>query len=56
MKIFDAHIHCKNTTPDPEKLLFSMSEAGIYGGCVFSSPPREQEYEGLGVLDFDERI
>lgn len=56
MKIFDMHIHCKNTAPCPEKLISAMSEAGIYGGCVFSSPPKEQEYEGLGVLDFDERI
>ncbi|MBQ7780322.1 MAG: amidohydrolase family protein [Clostridia bacterium] len=56
MKIFDMHIHCKNTSPCPEKLIESMKKAGVYGGCVFSSPPKEQEYEGLGVLSFDERI
>ena len=56
MKIFDMHVHCKNTAPAPKKLLESMEKAGVYGGCVFSSPPKEQEYEGLGVLTFDERI
>lgn len=58
MKIFDMHIHAKNTNSSPESLLSSLETAGIYGGCVFSSPPREQnmEEEYNGVLDFDARV
>ena len=39
MKIFDAHIHARNTKPDPVKLLERMAEAGVDGGCVFSTRP-----------------
>lgn len=56
MKIFDMHIHCKDTVACPDALIQSMEKAGVYGGCVFSSPPKEQDYDGLGVLSFDERI
>ena len=59
MKIFDMHIHAENTIPCPEKLLADMAEAGVYGGCVFSTPPFEQEFApGFigGGLDFDERV
>ena len=59
MKIFDMHIHAENTPPCPEKLLGNMAKAGVYGGCVFSTPPFEQEFaEGFigGGLDFDARV
>ena len=59
MKIYDMHIHCKKTAPEPEKLLSEMAKAGIYGGCVFSAPPAEQdidaEYLGGGAT-FEERL
>ena len=59
MNIYDMHIHCKKTSPEPEKLLSEMGKAGIYGGCVFSAPPAEQDidadYLGGGAT-FEERL
>lgn len=59
MRIFDMHIHAENTKPDPAHLLENFAKAGVYGGCVFSTPPFEQEFaEGFigGGLDFDARV
>ncbi len=54
MKIIDMHIHARNTVPDPDKLLSDMEKAGIFGGCVFSNPPREDnEIKGSS---FEERL
>ena len=54
MKIFDMHIHAESTPPCPEKLLGNMAKAGVYGGCVFSTPPKEQ---GMAPsLDFEDRL
>lgn len=59
MPIYDMHIHCKKTAPEPEKLLCEMEKAGIYGGCVFSAPPAVQsidpDYLGGGAT-FEERL
>ena len=44
MRIFDMHIHAENTPADPKGLLSSMAKAGVFGGCVFSTPPFEQEF------------
>lgn len=59
MKIYDMHIHIYSRTkymekPDPEVLLSKMAEAGVYGGCVFSNPPKE-EHPTLGA-DFEPRL
>ncbi|MBP3300511.1 MAG: amidohydrolase family protein [Clostridia bacterium] len=47
MKIYDMHIHSWARTkymekPDPEAILANMAQAGIYGGCIFSNPPKEE--------------
>ena len=45
MKIFDAHMHVGGyKTPDPEKLLCAMAEAGVVGGCVFSIDPADPNF------------
>lgn len=41
MKIFDAHIHALNSEISPENLIEKMNKSGIYGGCVFSNWPVE---------------
>ena len=58
MKIFDMHIHARNVKPTPKDLISALNKAGIYGGCVFSSPPIEQKMEEdyNGTLSFDERV
>lgn len=57
MKIFDVHIHGRSKAPNPEKLIAEMDKAGVYGGCVFSAPPKEHpiDYYG-GGSSYDERI
>ena len=40
MKIFDMHIHARKEHEDSAPLLASMSEAGVYGGCVISAPQK----------------
>ncbi len=57
MKVFDMHIHdgaiaCR----DANNLLCEMEKAGVYGGFVFSAPPKEQMVKTLGCLDFNERL
>lgn len=54
MKIFDAHTHARNKTPNPEILIQEMDKAGVYGGCVFSTRPVEQD-EKSGI-PFEERV
>ena len=54
MKIFDAHIHARNITPNPEVLIQEMDKAGVYGGCVFSTRPLEYD-EKIG-LSFEGRV
>jgi len=59
MKIYDMHIHIYSRTkymdkPDPAVLLANMEKAGVYGGCVFSNPPKE-EHPYLGT-DFEPRL
>ena len=60
MKIFDMHIHASNKAPMPEKMLASMEKAGIFGGCVFSNPPKEfwdkDAAFSSGGTTFDERL
>jgi predicted TIM-barrel fold metal-dependent hydrolase len=59
MKIFDMHIHCAKTEPNPAGLIKNWSKAGVYGGCVFSAPPKEQQlapgYLGGGST-YEERL
>ncbi len=58
MKIFDMHIHAENTEPNPRALLEAFAKAGVFGGCVFSTPPKEQGMEigGCRGLDFEQRL
>jgi len=54
LKIFDCHIHARNTKPDPVLLLERMDEAGVYGGCVFSTRP--QRYNGSTGISLEARV
>ena len=54
MKIYDMHIHAHNKKAEPEKLLGHMAKAGVYGGCVFSTKPAENNPE-VGI-SFEERM
>lgn len=54
MQIFDMHIHGRNTKPDPQFMLKEMEKAGIYGGCVFSNSPKENN--PLKGSSYEERI
>lgn len=54
MRIFDMHIHARNTEPNPEYMLEQMEKVGIYGGCVFSSRPLE--FDPVIGLSFEDRI
>lgn len=54
MQIFDIHIHAKGHKPNPEALLAEMAKAGVFGGCVFSTHPKENMMPG--GLSFDERL
>ncbi len=54
MKIFDAHIHTYGKECNKELILDNMRKAGVYGGCIFSTNPKE--YEEKNSLDFDKRV
>ncbi|MBQ3124599.1 MAG: amidohydrolase family protein [Clostridia bacterium] len=54
MRIFDMHIHARNTEPNPAYMLKQMEKVGIYGGCVFSSRPLE--FDPVIGLSFEDRI
>ena len=54
MKIFDMHIHINRQKPNPLKLIERLEEAGIYGGCVFSTEP--YEFNENSGLSFEERL
>lgn len=54
MKIFDIHIHARNTKPNPCGLISQMEIAGIYGGCVFSNRP--VEFDPEKGTSFQERL
>lgn len=54
MKIFDAHTHLRSLNANPEKILAEMEKAGVYGGCLFSLRPKENNPE-IGV-DFEVRL
>lgn len=45
MKIFDMHVHAKNTVPNPERLLSQLSEVGVWGCSVISNMPYEMSPE-----------
>ena len=54
MKIFDMHIHSRNTEINPERLLAEMQMAGVYGGCIFSNDSnRSSKVSGT---DFESRM
>ena len=53
MKIYDMHVHAKNTNPEPERLLSQLAEAGIYGCSVISNRPPEMDSTGT---DFETRL
>jgi predicted TIM-barrel fold metal-dependent hydrolase len=42
MEIFDSHVHAKNTSPDPDRLLSELEQAGVKGCTVFSNRPIEE--------------
>ena len=54
MRIFDAHIHARGTRPDPVLLLERMAQAGVFGGCVFSTRPLR--YNGNIGYTLDQRL
>lgn len=55
MEIFDMHVHAKNTSPDPERLLKELSMAGVSGCTVFSNRPIEENPK-LGAYFTAKRI
>lgn len=54
MKIFDVHVHANNTIATPKELLSNLDKAGVYGCCVFSNMPKEDNGK-LGT-SFEERL
>ena len=54
MRIFDMHVHAKGTAVDKERFLSELSEAGIYGACIFSSAPIENKLPWS--RSFEERL
>ena len=54
MKTFDMHVHSYSTTPNTENFLSEMGKAGIYGGFLFSAPPKE--YDPNTGIDFEQRL
>lgn len=51
------HIHSNTNGYDSRKMLDAMGKADIYGGCVFSAPPKEHAIDFLGGgLNFEERL
>lgn len=54
MKIFDVHVHAYNTPKKPNELFKEMDKAGIYGCCLFSNCPKENDQK-LGT-SFEERL
>lgn len=54
MNILDAHTHLRSLNSDGKEILNSMNKAGIYGGCLFSIRPKEND-PVLGA-DFDDRL
>jgi len=54
MKIFDFHLHSKPSATNPQKLISELEVAGIFGGNVFSTRPKEANM-GEG-FSFAERI
>ena len=53
MKIYDMHIHMGFEEPVSD-ITERMDEAGVYGGCIFSFPPRENK--DVTYKDFDDRL
>ena len=53
MKIYDIHIHM-GFADSTLNIIDQMEQAGIYGGCVFSSPPKEAK--DITYKEFYERI
>ena len=54
MKIFDMHVHAKNTEAEPKRLLSQLEKAGVWGCSVISNRPKEMSPE-VGS-DFDVRL
>ena len=54
MKIFDFHLHAQNTVPSPSGMLERMGSAGVFGGNIISTPPKE--YNKNEGADFARRI
>ena len=54
MKIFDMHVHAKNTAAEPERLLSQLEKAGVWGCSVISNRPKEMSPD-VGS-DFDVRL
>lgn len=54
MKRFDAHVHSTDTPFDPKELIEKLEAAGLYGCCVFSNEPKENN--PANGTDFRERL
>ena len=54
MKIFDMHVHAKATTPEPERLLSELAQAGVWGCSVISNRPKEMSPD-IGT-DYKDRL
>ena len=54
MKIFDMHVHAKATSPEPERLLAELAQAGVWGCSVISNRPKEMSPD-IGT-DYHDRM
>lgn len=54
MRIFDAHTHLFSKISDGAQIVSEMEKAGVYGGCIFSDWPYENNKE-VGK-SFEERL
>ena len=54
MKIIDTHIHASATTPEPQRLLSELEDAGVWGCGILSNRPKEMTAD-IGT-DFDTRL
>lgn len=54
MKIFDMHIHTDTKDANPHQLIKAFEESGVFGGCIFSTKPKESNPET--GMDFEKRL
>ena len=54
MNIYDMHIHLGLDKSSRADILEQMQKIGVYGGCIFSAPPKK--FSSDNASSFDERL